>query len=50
MSQEKKRVLVVDDDSDVGLSVKIILEAYDLRLIYSPKQYQKLSARIATTW
>ena len=28
MSLQKRRILVVDDDSDVGLSVKIILEAY----------------------
>ena len=28
MSLQKTRILVVDDDSDVGLSVKIILEAY----------------------
>ena len=28
MSLQKRRILVVDDDSDVGLSVKMILEAY----------------------
>jgi DNA-binding response OmpR family regulator len=28
MSLQKKRILVVDDDSDVGLSVKLILEVY----------------------
>jgi DNA-binding response OmpR family regulator len=28
MSLHKKRILVVDDDSDVGLSLKLILEVY----------------------
>ena len=28
MSQQKRRILVVDDESDVGLSLKIILETY----------------------
>ena len=28
MSLQKKRILVVDDDSDIGLSLKLILEAY----------------------
>jgi len=28
MTLQKKRVLVVDDDSDVGLSLKLILEVY----------------------
>jgi DNA-binding response OmpR family regulator len=28
MSLQKKRILVVDDDSDVGLSLKLILEVY----------------------
>ncbi len=34
MSQDKKRILVVDDDSDIGLSLKLILEAYDFAVDY----------------
>ncbi|MEP6575924.1 MAG: response regulator [Nitrososphaerota archaeon] len=30
MSQRKRRILVVDDDSDVALTLKIMLEAYGL--------------------
>lgn len=28
MSQRKRRILIVDDESDVGLSLKIVLEKY----------------------
>jgi DNA-binding response OmpR family regulator len=43
MSLQKKRVLVVDDDSDVGLSVKIILEAYgfEVDLFTNPEAVSK---------
>ena len=32
MSLHKRRILVVDDDSDVGLSLKLILEVYGLEV------------------
>jgi DNA-binding response OmpR family regulator len=43
MSLQKKRVLVVDDDSDVGLSVKIILERYgfEVDLFTDPEAVSK---------
>jgi DNA-binding response OmpR family regulator len=43
MSLQKKRVLVEDDDSDVGLSVKIILEAYgfEVDLFTNPEAVSK---------
>jgi two-component system response regulator ChvI len=33
MSLQKRRILVVDDDSDVGLSLKLILEAYGFEVV-----------------
>jgi DNA-binding response OmpR family regulator len=34
MDPNKKRILVVDDDSDIGLSLKLILEAYEFSVDY----------------
>lgn len=34
MNPNKKRILVVDDDSDIGLSLKLILEAYEFAVDY----------------
>ena len=34
MDPDKKRILVVDDDSDIGLSLKLILEAYEFSVDY----------------
>jgi two-component system response regulator ChvI len=34
MNPDKKRILVVDDDSDIGLSLKLILEAYEFAVDY----------------
>ena len=34
MDPDKKRIVVVDDDSDIGLSLKLILEAYEFSVDY----------------
>jgi DNA-binding response OmpR family regulator len=33
MGLQKRRILVVDDDSDVGLSLKLILEVYGFEVV-----------------